>query len=40
MTAMVNVLAEAPVEPSTQDHIRAVLASAQDRERVGAASET
>jgi HD-GYP domain-containing protein (c-di-GMP phosphodiesterase class II) len=37
--ALVKVLAEAPAEPSTQDHIRAVLASAQERERLGAASE-
>ena len=39
VAAMVRVISEAPAEPSTQDHIRAVLASAQDRERVGAASE-
>src|SRR4051794_21209458 len=39
VAAMVRVIAEAPAEPSTQDHIRAVLASAQDRERVGAANE-
>jgi HD-GYP domain-containing protein (c-di-GMP phosphodiesterase class II) len=39
VAAMVKVLAEAPAEPSTQDHIRAVLASAQERERLGAASE-
>jgi HD-GYP domain-containing protein (c-di-GMP phosphodiesterase class II) len=39
VAAMVRVLAEAPAEPSTQDHIRAVLASAQERERLGAASD-
>jgi HD-GYP domain-containing protein (c-di-GMP phosphodiesterase class II) len=37
--AIVRVLAEAPAEPTTQDHIRAVLASAQERERLGAGSE-
>jgi HD-GYP domain-containing protein (c-di-GMP phosphodiesterase class II) len=39
VAAMVKVVTEAPAEPSTQDHIRAVLASAQERERLGAASE-
>jgi HD-GYP domain-containing protein (c-di-GMP phosphodiesterase class II) len=39
VAAMVKVIAEAPAEPSTQDHIRAVLAGAQERERLGAASE-
>ena len=39
VAAIVNVLAQEPTEPSTQDHIRAVLASAQERERLGAASE-
>jgi HD-GYP domain-containing protein (c-di-GMP phosphodiesterase class II) len=39
VAAMVKVVAVAPTEPDTQDHIRAVLASAQERERLGAASE-
>jgi HD-GYP domain-containing protein (c-di-GMP phosphodiesterase class II) len=39
VAALLEVVAEAPTEPSTQDHIRAVLASTQERERLGAASE-
>jgi HD-GYP domain-containing protein (c-di-GMP phosphodiesterase class II) len=39
VAAMIKVVAEEPAEPTTQDHIRAVLASAQERERLGAASE-
>jgi HD-GYP domain-containing protein (c-di-GMP phosphodiesterase class II) len=39
VAATVKVVTEAPTEPSTQDHIRAVLAGAQERERLGAASE-
>ena len=39
VAALLEVVAEGPTEPSTQDHIRAVLAGAQERERLGAASE-